>query len=231
MSLIADFSATYSLRPDPGRLSDSPSGKNLEVEVKFLVNSHSPVRKRLLSLGAAIKAPRVYEVNVRFDTPDEAMTRRQELLRLRQDRSAWLTYKGRSESDLTSEAKVREEIEVEVDDFGRMSMILGRLGLVPVQTYEKYRETFHWNDVEIVLDELPFGNFIELEGDEEGLKAAAAALGLNWSDRILANYLALMSLARQSFDLPFSDLTFDNFRDNPVDMAGILPLCRFEADV
>ena len=81
-------------------------------------------------------------------------------------------------------------------------------------------------EVEVVLDEMPFGTFVELEGpSDERLKAAAAALGLDWSRRVLANYLALMELARSAFDLPFRDLTFANFERHPVDMGTLLPVC------
>lgn len=85
-----------------------------------------------------------------------------------------------------------------------MSAILQRLGFRPVQVYEKYRETYQWRAVEIVLDEMPFGRFVELEGDEPGLKTVAAALGLDWSRRLLTNYLELMELCRRTFDLPFT---------------------------
>ena len=37
--------------------------------------------------------------------------------------------------------------------------------------YEKYREAFDLNDLEIVLDEMPYGNFVELEGNEQAIKA------------------------------------------------------------
>ncbi|RIK18520.1 MAG: class IV adenylate cyclase [Anaerolineae bacterium] len=117
-----------------------------------------------------------FERNVRFDTPDEALLRRQELLRLRQDARVRLTFKGPAAEDAISEAKVREEIELEVGDFDRMALILERLGLQPMQVYEKYRETYRWGNIEIVLDELPYGNFVELEGSEDGLKTVAAAL-------------------------------------------------------
>ena len=67
---------------------------------------------------------------------------------------------------------------------------------------------------------------MELEGPaDSSLKAVAARLGLDWSQRILANYLALMELARQTFDLPFRDLTFANFAARPIDMGQLLPVC------
>lgn len=199
--------------------------RNLEVEVKFFVSGLDVVRRRLARAGAELAAPRVYERNVRFDSPDEALLQRYELLRLRQDTRTRLTFKGPAAADVASEAKVREEIELEVADFDRMATILTRLGYSPVQTYEKYRETYHWRGVEVVLDELPFGDFVELEGAEPDIKAAAAGLGLDWARRVLANYLALMERCRRTFNLSFSDLTFANFSQSPVDMSELLPLC------
>ena len=200
----------------------------LEVEVKFMLRDLDAFRRRLADVGAEIVAPRVFERNVRFDTADAALLARQQLLRLRQDTRVRLTFKGPVAEDVVSEAKVREEIELEVGDFDRMSAVLQRLGFLPVQVYEKYRETYQWRDVEIVLDEMPFGNFIELEGPGTELKPVAEALGLDWSRRILANYLALMELCRQSFDLPFSDLTFENFVGLSVDMGELLPVCTLQ---
>lgn len=199
--------------------------KLLEVEVKFFLEDLDEIRNRLGAVAATPVSPRVYERNVRFDTPDQALLQRQQLLRLRQDKRVRLTFKGVADEDTTSEAKVREEIEVAVDDFDRMAIILRRLGFLPLQVYEKYRETYHWRGVEIVLDQMPFGHFVELEGREDDLKAVASALGLDWSKRVLANYLALMEMCRRSFDLPFADLTFDNFEAHPVDLARLLPVC------
>jgi adenylate cyclase class 2 len=207
--------------------SSSPSAQDelVEVEVKFLVGDLAIIRQRLAALGARMVAPRVFERNVRFDTPDEALLRRQQLLRLRQDNRARLTFKGPSAADASSEAKVREEIELEIGDFDRMALIFSRLGFQPFQTYEKYRETFAWGEVEVVLDEMPFGLFVELEGPEAKIKQVAGALGLEWSKRVLTNYLAMMGLVREKFSLPFTDLTFANFAQRPVDLGELFPRC------
>lgn len=214
--------------PDASPASSSQSAgqsENLEVEVKFLVADLDAVRARLAAVGATSVAPRVYERNVRFDTAGNDLLSRMQLLRLRQDTRTRLTFKGPAAEDSASEAKVREEIELEVADFDRMTAILQRLGFRPLQIYEKYRETFRLNDTEVVLDEMPFGAFVELEGTEEGIKAAAATLGLDWSRRLLTNYLALMELCRNTFELPFNDLTFANFEKRPVDLGELLPVC------
>jgi adenylate cyclase class 2 len=196
--------------------------KNLEVEVKFFVPELAAFRERLLAAGAELKRPRIYERNVRFDTADERLYKELSLLRLRQDTAVTLTYKGTPENLPESEAKVREELEVQVSDFDTLSEIFQRLGFASMQVYEKYRETFEWRDVEIVLDELPYGNFIELEGEEGGIKTAVAHLNLNWQDRIVDNYLGLMTQLKAHHNLPFNDLTFANFADLGVSIADIL---------
>jgi adenylate cyclase class 2 len=197
--------------------------KNLEVEVKFFMPDLAAFRERLPAAGAELIKSRIYERNVRFDTADERLYKELSLLRLRQDTAVTLTYKGTPENLPESEAKVREELEVQVSDFDTLSEIFQRLGFAPLQVYEKYRETFQWQDVEIVLDELPYGNFIELEGDEGGIKTAVSHLNLNWQDRIVDNYLGLMAQLKAHHNLPFNDLTFANFTDLDVSIADILP--------
>ena len=230
MSTIINDTAVWPHAPNHAASGMAERPRSLEVEVKFLVADIEAVRQRARA-GGELAAPRVHERNVRFDTLDEALLSRQELLRLRQDTRVRLTFKGLAAEDAASEAKVREEIELEIADFERMATILERLGFQPVQSYEKFRETYHWGDVEVVLDETPFGDFVELEGENEAaLKTVAAALGLDWSRRVLANYLALMELARRTFDLPFSDLTFANFAAHPVDLSVLLPVCMPEAE-
>ncbi len=196
--------------------------ERLEVEVKFYVPDLTAVHNRLLTLGAKISKPRVYERNVRFDTADEALQQKWAILRLRQDTAVRLTYKGMPQHAAQSEARVREELELEVSDLETMTLILERLGYFPAQVYEKYRKTFVWKDVEIVLDEMPFGNFMELEGAEPAIKEAAAQLELDWHGRILTNYLGLMAELKQAYNLPFDDLTFANFSGLDVTVADIL---------
>ena len=160
-------------------------------------------RERLLAAGAELTKPRVFERNVAFDTADSRLYRELKLLRLRQDTAVTLTYKGTPKNLPQSEAKVREELEVQVSNFDTLAEIFARLGFAPVVVYEKYRETFIWQDVEIVLDELPYGNFVEFEGDEGGLKTAVSHLNLNWQNRILSNYLGLMAQLKAHHNLPF----------------------------
>lgn len=196
---------------------------HLEVEVKFLVADLTAVRHQLLLVGATVSKPRVFERNLRLDTLDEQLLHKQQLLRVRQDTAVTITFKSEPLHLPQSEAKIREEIEFTANDADTAVLLFQRLGYIPVQVYEKYRETFQWGDVEVVLDELPFGSFVELEGAESDIKTAAAKLNLDWNGRVLANYLGLMAQLQAHHNLPFSDLTFANFQGLPYSAADILP--------
>lgn len=194
-------------------------GQLLEVEVKFFVADLTAVREKLCRMTAChLKTARLYERNVVFDTAVETLRHNQQLLRLRQDENVRLTFKGPAPAQQAlSQAKVREEIEVTLDNFDHMSQLLQRLGFQPVLVYEKYRETFVCGEVEVVLDELPYGHFVELEGPEMALRSVAGQLDLAWDKRLLSNYLAMLTQVQAEYELPFSDLTFANFADITVD--------------
>lgn len=197
------------------------SSLNLEVEVKFLANL-TAVRQKLLAVGAVVQSPRIFERNLVLDTAENRLYGRNQLLRLRQDTAVTLTFKGETAEDAASEAKVREELEIQVSDFATAVTLLNRLGFYPRKTYEKYRETFCLNGVEVALDEMPYGNFVELEGPEAAIKAAAAALGLDWNQRLVTNYLALMDKIKAHYNLPFDDITFANFGGLSISVADAL---------
>lgn len=194
----------------------------LEVEAKFFLPDLAAVRERLLALGARLERPRVYERNIRLEIEGDGLLGRGQLLRLRQDGRNVVTFKGAPPAGTQSEVKVHEELEVTVSDFDTILAIFQRLGYEPVQIYEKYRETFSLAGLEIVLDELPYGNFIELEGDEAAIKIVAEQLGLPWAERINSNYLALMGRLIAHHQLPFQDITFSNFAGTDYTIADIL---------
>ncbi len=191
----------------------------LEIEVKFTVPTVEPFRAKLLNLGATLGQKRVFERNLLLDTPDQQLRQAEQVLRLRQDNNVRLTFKSKPIHH--SELKVREEIEMEVGDLETAVLLFNRLGYQPQLVYEKYRETYHLGTAEIVLDELPYGDFIEIEGDEGDIKRVAEAMGLEWNGRLAHNYLQLMHQLKQHHNLPFNDLTFANFADLDISIADI----------
>jgi len=198
----------------------------LEIEVKFLLTGFDTVRHRLISLGA-VSGGSVFESNIRFDDAAQSLLKKHALLRIRKDTQVRLTYKepiSEREADIVGQFKVLRELEVAVSDGDTLARILGGLGFSPVQIYEKRRETFTVNTATVCLDLMPFGHFLEIEGEKAAIVDVAGRLGLQWERRILANYLALFDHLRRACGLGFTDVTFDHFQKLDRDFKGHLRL-------
>ncbi|MEW5872906.1 MAG: class IV adenylate cyclase [Chloroflexota bacterium] len=181
-----------------------------ELEVKFYVQDLEGVQRRLEALGAHRVQPRTLETNLRFDTPGGDLTRAFRALRLRQDSAARLTYKGPAE--VREGVRVRPEIEFVVSDFGAAREFLQALGYQVSLIYEKYRATYDLGEVHVTLDELPYGNFVEIEGpDPASILAVNTSLNLDWEARLPDSYTVLFSKVRSRLGLRFRDLIFENF--------------------
>ena len=183
---------------------------NQEIEVKFLISNLPALLEKIQSLGALTLRPRMLEVNLRFDTHDMKLSERAQVLRLRQDDQAVLTFK--SPGEIVNGVISRTELEVVVSDFQTTRAILEALGFQVFMTYEKYRQNFKLNELVASVDEMPYGNFIELEGSSpEHVRATADLLGLDWNQRINLSYTALLGLYNQNTGHTFRDLSFETF--------------------
>ena len=194
----------------------------LEIEVKFFLRDLQTVRSKILELGARSQG-RFFETNIRFEDRDKSLIAKNALLRLRRDNRARLTYKSEPR-ERDSNFKIHREFEVEVDDFRTMEKILNSLGFYKDQIYEKYRESFVLGSTQLCLDEMPFGDFLEIEGEKEDILKMVEALNLDWEKRILNNYLDIFEILRREEKLPFKDPTFDNFKQRPVDFSEYIAL-------
>lgn len=188
-----------------------PNTEFTETEVKLFVPDLYPIITALETQGAQCTAPRILERNLRYDTPTRELSTERKVLRLRQDTRARLTYKDENQSTTQDNILSRFEAEVEVSDFESMALILTRLGYTPYMQYEKYRTTYHLSGAEIVLDEMPYGNFVEIEGNANQIEARIGQLGLSAAKRLPQSYTALFEVVRAALDLTFTDLTFANF--------------------
>ena len=193
--------------------------RNEEIEVKFIVDDAADMRRRVVELGATLKTPRTYENNITFDTEEGGLRRRGRLLRLRRDRRNVLTYKEPPALE-DADFKVRNEFEVEVSDFAQARAIVEGLGFAASMRYEKYRETFSYRGAEILLDELPVGNFMEIEAGREEIRGISEALGLDFGARLRGSYGDILEAVCDAYDLPLCDLTFANFGHLAVDLRA-----------
>jgi adenylate cyclase, class 2 len=184
--------------------------KDQELEVKFLIADLPALENRLGSLGAQLVQQRVHEVNLRLDTPDLSLTKSLQVLRLRQDSLARVTYKGPGR-DLGG-VRIRQELEFVVSDFETARNLFKALGYDVAMMYEKYRTVYDLDDVHVTLDEMPYGDFIEVEGPlPESIQRVSQRLGVAWEARVLDSYTALFDQLRAVMGFTFRDLSFENF--------------------
>jgi adenylate cyclase class 2 len=208
------------------------SAKGQETEAKFYVRDLSRIKSRLLELDAHLIQERILETNIRFDLPGARLRAEGRVLRLRQDVDAKLTYKGasRNEEGVLS----REEIEFVVEDFEKAKRFLEALGYEKLVYYEKYRTIYSLQPsggfarpdsegfIYVMLDELPYGNFVEIEGETvDAIRAISDQLNLKWETAIGTSYSALLDRARNSLNLSIQDLSFAEFADLNVDATHL----------
>jgi len=193
----------------------------MEIEAKFYLRHLEDIRKRVIAHDALLKTTRLLERNLRFDTPNRELAGKKHVLRLRQDNRTTLTFKRPR-----GQVETRDEFEIEIDDFESGRKILEALGYAVTTLYEKYRETYQIDFIQVMLDELPFGCFVEIEGPSiESIRQMSDQLGLPWERRVQASYVELFDRIRRPLAIDFEEITFENFKGlAPVDpkLLGVL---------
>ncbi len=117
---------------------------------------------------------------------------------------------------------VRTEIEFSTDNLEVTRKLFEALGFQVTVIYEKYRQVYQIGAVQVMFDELPFGNFIEIEAPDAVLiEGVAQMLGLDWSKSINTSYLGLFAIARAHRAFEFRDLTFHNFEGVNITAADL----------
>ena len=190
-----------------------------EVEVKLHTPDLAAVRGALEAAGATLLKPRLFERNVRYDSEDGMLSAQGIVLRLRQDEAVKLTYKA--DASMERGIVTRFEAEVEVSDYETMDVILRRLGYEVALVYEKYRTTYELDGAEVVLDELPFGNFSEIEGDAETIERVVEALGLGECRRMSGSYVYIFLGLKEKLGMVVRDCTFQAFSGVVVDAGDL----------
>jgi adenylate cyclase class 2 len=149
---------------------------SIEIEKKYRLTPEAKgaLRERLGEAGELAGAEEFEENTLYAGHGLDAQSR---VLRLRRAGGrALLTYKEKDRTE--SAVKRQREEETEVADAEALAAILEALGYRPALVYEKRRETWRAAGAEVVLDELPFGLFVEIEGEEAAILAAERLLGL-----------------------------------------------------
>jgi adenylate cyclase class 2 len=189
-------------------------GKPIESEVKLQCKDLGVLKSAHPALKWTLVRPRHFEDNFVFELPQDALANRGSILRLRiADGAATLTYKGMIPASETSQIKVREELETRVERPETLALVFERLGMRRAFRYQKYRTVYRLevdrSEVLAMYDETPMGNFLELEGEEELVIAAATELGYRRSEYVNVSYIGMQAAFCRARGVPLQDLVFE----------------------
>ena len=164
----------------------------IEIEKKYRLTprQREEILTRLPEIGAR-RERTDFEVNTLY-AGDSIDTERAVLRLRRVGQGAILTFKERLPG--SSSIKHQLEDETTVGDAEAMDAILESLGFNPTLIYEKRRDRWQLGETEIVVDELPFGLFMEIEGDELAIKEIEEKLAIK---RLKAEIETYPNLTRQ----------------------------------
>jgi adenylate cyclase class 2 len=153
----------------------------LEIEVKFLEIDKRKIEGRLKRLGAR----KVFEGEIfseNFDFPDRRISKSGDVLRLRRKSEGKKEYGELTIKTRLSKkrAKIAEEREFHVRDYGRARKALMSLGLRPIVSVRKRRLSYTLGEARFEFDTIKgIPTFLEIESDSvDKLKRYAKLMGL-----------------------------------------------------
>lgn len=161
----------------------------IEIEKKYRLTKaqRRAIENRMRGLGIEPR-PVEFEENTIFRGCD--LKPGSHALRLRRvNGQALLTFKRRLPT--RSPIKHQEENEAGVLNADALEAILFALGLEPALIYEKRRVRWKVGKAKVVIDELPFGLFMEIEASENEISRVEKIIGAEAFPAVHETYPAL----------------------------------------
>lgn len=204
----------------------------MEYEVRYYFSTKKlhDVISKLKNIESLKMNERCYEKTIQFDHPDDANTFYSKEIdgrfRVRVTKSETMSkckvsWKRRLKSTCETDVNKEEEVELTInyDEHENLMYIINNvLKMKTIESYERYRTVFTNNDVEISLDEYPFGLALEIENKsfdkdpESVVKEWTELIGLDikqayrlsWDDKYteLCNEQGIEHFAHVTFDRP-----------------------------
>lgn len=204
----------------------------MEYEVRYYFNTNrkEEIINKLTSIDEITMKKRCYEKTSQFDHPSadnsfysKEIDGRFRIRITKNDETSQCKVSWKRRIKTTTETEVNKEEEVELNikyaEYDNLMFIINNvLKMKNVESYERYRTIFTNDEIEIAVDEYPFGIALEIENKsdsinpEEVVKKWIEKIGLDisksyrlsWDDkyRELCNNQGIKQYNHVSFDLP-----------------------------
>ncbi|MDD4202979.1 MAG: class IV adenylate cyclase [Candidatus Omnitrophica bacterium] len=180
-----------------------------EIETKFKLKDPQAFRNKLEQIGAQ-KVYSQLEHDIYFAGQGCKVQASTIRVRCLNNNTGVFTIKKNVPNDQVN-IKIKEEIEVNVDNAIVMTNMLKDIGFSERFKKEKKREIYKYNSANICLDELPYiGWYLEIEA--EGVcevENIAKALDLDINDAIKDTYMDLFNIYKVVKGKPKLEMVFD----------------------
>jgi len=186
---------------------------DIEIEYKFQIVDLRTL-KALLSKKFTKKKLHQYQSNVIFDNPMRLMQKTDGRIRVRtkgQSGLKTLTYKKPLAPINGAKREIEHEIDF-VDTTNQIEKILAAMDFVPTTSYERYQSEWQSEGVHLTIDEYPYANFLEIEGEEKKIGKIAKILNFNIKNALIQPADTLFQKWRKERGLPFKPhMKFDDY--------------------
>lgn len=198
-----------------------------EVRYYFSKNKIKGLINKLDKFKDLNKSLRTYEKTIQYDHPNKDLSfYRKEIdgrFRIRISKNdivstSKISWKKRLSSTRDTSVNKEEEIEVNIDfnDYDNLIYLINNvLKLKQIESYERYRTIYYNNDIEIAIDEYPFGIALEIENkrkinEEKNVQDWTKKLGLNIEDAYRLSWDdKYTELCKSQNIKAYKDVTFD----------------------
>ena len=202
----------------------------MEYEVRFYYENRQldDILKKMKAEVELQPKPRTYEKTIQYNHSDEKFDFYSQKIdgrfRMRvstndNETKCKLSWKRRLKNTAETEVNKEEEKEVRInpDDINNFLFIINNVMHFPVvECYERYRTVFENDEVEISVDEYPFGICVEIENKsilknpEEVVKKWVNKIGFNINDAYRLSWDDKYSeLCEEQGIEQFNEVTFD----------------------
>ena len=170
---------------------------NISKEVKFELKDNEDIIRKLRKKRAVLIGG-FKEKTTRYDDENGNYEKDGKFIRVRSGLKNIISFKEKLDDSKDDTILKRNDIEVEIGDISKMQYILEVMGLKKTCTMEKYRLKWKFEDVDLNVDELPFGLFLEIHGEEEQIAKVMEELELARENIVPGTYWDIFEKYKRS---------------------------------
>jgi adenylate cyclase class IV len=159
--------------------------KKIDGQVKFLLDDFCSMSYNLVA-NDAVFIGGSFETTTRYDTINDKYSNEGIYVRTKSGFRNTLTLKEKSD-DFNNNLFSRYITEIEIENIEDITYILEKIGLNKKIIMEKYRMNWILDGINLSIDELPFGIYLEIKGSDEEIKRIIKKLNIK-SKRINITY-------------------------------------------